>query len=124
MIAADSSSLIALFRGDGGPDVQLLDRALDQAIVVLPPVVVTEILSFPPLKEEVARLVRALTVLEVLPGFWQRAARIRARILARGLRARLADTLIAQSCLDHGVPLITRDRDFQHFADHADLTLL
>jgi predicted nucleic acid-binding protein len=36
--------------------------------------------------------------------------------LAKGLKARLADTLIAQSCLDHGVPLITHDTDFRHFA--------
>ena len=45
MIAADSSSLIALFRGDDGPDVPLLDRALHQGIVVLPRVVLAEMLS-------------------------------------------------------------------------------
>jgi predicted nucleic acid-binding protein len=27
----------------------------------------------------------------------------------------LADTLIAQACLDHEVPLVTRDPDFRHF---------
>lgn len=124
MIAADSSSLIAWFRGDDGPDAILLDQALDRGLVVLPPVVVTEVLSDPALDEGTARLVRAVSVLEVQPGFWERTARIRALILAMGLRARLADSLIAQSCLDHGVPLITRDRDFRHFADHTDLVLL
>ena len=124
MIAADSSSLIAWFRAHDGPDVHLLDQALDRGVIVLPPVVLGEILSYPALNEEVARLIRALSVLEVHPGFWERTALIRARILALGLRARLADSLIAQSCLDHGVPLIARDRDFQHFADHADLVLL
>ena len=124
MIAVDSSSLIAWFRGEDGPDLLLLDQALDRGLVVLPPVVVTEVLSDPALDEETVRVVRALSVLEVQPGFWERTARIRALILALGLRARLADSLIAQSCLDHGVPLITRDRDFRHFADHTDLVLL
>ena len=124
MIAADSSSLSALFRGDDGPDVELLDQALDQGIVVLPPVVLTEILSYPALDPGGADLIRDLSLLETHPGFWERAARLRAGILVLGLRARLADTLISQSCLDHEVPLITRDRDFRHFAEHSRLVLL
>lgn len=35
VIAADSSSLSALLRGNDGPDVELLDQALDPGIVVL-----------------------------------------------------------------------------------------
>ena len=124
MIAVDSSSLSALFRGDDGPDVDLLDQALERGIVVLPPVVLTEMLSYPALDSEVADLVRDLSVLETHRGFWERAARLRAGILVLGLRARLADTLISQSCLDHEVPLITRDRDFRHLADHSGLVLL
>jgi hypothetical protein len=124
VIAVDSSSLSALFRGDDGPDVDLLDQALERGIVVLPPVVLTEMLSYPALEPEVADLVRDLSVLETHRGFWERAARLRAGILVPGLRARLADTLISQSCLDHEVPLITRDRDFRHFADHSGLVLL
>ena len=124
MIAADSSSLIAWFRGRDGPDVSLLDEALDRGVVVLPPVVLAEVLSYPALRADVAGWIRALSVLEVLPGFWERTALTRARVLGLGLRARLADSLVAQSCLDHSVPLITRDSDFRHFAKHADLILL
>jgi predicted nucleic acid-binding protein len=36
-------------------------------------------------------------------------------VIGAGFKAKLADTLIAQSCLDHDVPLITRDGDFRHF---------
>jgi predicted nucleic acid-binding protein len=36
----------------------------------------------------------------------------------------MGDVLVAQSCLDHKVPLITRDRDFRHFARLAGLKLL
>ncbi len=57
-----------------------------------------------------------IPVLELKPGFWERAGRLRARVIAAGHKARLADSLIAQSCLDHGVPLVTRNRDFRHFA--------
>jgi predicted nucleic acid-binding protein len=35
----------------------------------------------------------------------------------------LADSLIAQSCLDHDVELLTRDPDFATFADLAGLKL-
>lgn len=47
-----------------------------------------------------------------------------AKLMTKKLRARLADALIAQSCLDHEIPLITRDRDFQNFAKYAGLNLL
>jgi len=45
-------------------------------------------------------------------------------VIAKKRRARLADTLIAQSCLDHDVALVTRDGDFRHFARVARLKLL
>ena len=124
MIAVDSSSLIAYLCGDEGNDVDWLEQALALNQVVLPPVVLTEILSDPKLDRRVSRLLRELPVLEVLPGFWERAASTRARILASRRRAPLADTLISQSCIDHQAPLITRDRDFRHFAEYAGLELI
>jgi predicted nucleic acid-binding protein len=42
---------------------------------------------------------------------------------AKRLKAKVADTLIAQSCIDHDVALITRDGDFRHFAKHCGLKL-
>ena len=124
MIAVDSSSLIAFFAGDEGRDVDWLDQALALKQAALPPVVLTEILSAPGIDRGAADLLRGLPVLDIRPGFWERAAETRARILAKRLRARLADTLIAQTCIDHRVPLVTRDRDFRHFSAHAGLDLL
>ena len=49
------------------------------------------------------------------PGYWERAGRLRALAIGGGHKAKLADTLIAQACLDHDVPLVTRDSDFRHF---------
>jgi predicted nucleic acid-binding protein len=48
---------------------------------------------------------------------------LRGKVLAKGLRARLADALIAQSCIDHRVPLVTRDDDFRHFVALGGLRL-
>lgn len=124
MIAVDTSSLIAFLRGESGQDVETVDEVLQFNQAVLPPVVLSEVLSAPGLDRRVSRLVRQLPLLEVSPGFWERAGLIRAKLLAKRLRARLADTLIAQSCVDHRVPLVTRDSDFRHFAKHAGLQLL
>jgi len=49
--------------------------------------------------------------------------RRRPRLLAREQRVRLADTLIAQSYIDHGGRLVTRDADFRHFTRVAGLRL-
>jgi hypothetical protein len=45
-------------------------------------------------------------------------------VLAKRRKARLGDALIAQSCIDHGIALLTRDRDLRAFADAAGLDLL
>lgn len=124
MIAIDTSSFIAFLSGGKGGDVEAVDRALELEQAVLTPVVLVEILSDPELNRRVARLIKKLPVLEIQSGFWERAAETRAAILKRRLRARLADTLIAQSCIDHRTPLITRDSDFRHFASSAGLELV
>lgn len=124
MIAVDTSSLIAFLGGSAGADVELIDVALARRQAVLPPVVLTEVLSDPGLDDEVRASLHDLPILEIVDGFWQRAGALRAAVLKTGRRARIADALIAQSCLDHRVPLITRDRDFRHFARLARLDLI
>ena len=61
---------------------------------------------------------------QLRPGYWQRAGELRAKVLAKRRKARLGDALIAQSCIDHGIPLLTRDRDFRAFAEAAGLDLV
>ena len=124
MIAADTSTWIAYLQSGRGDDVNLLERALDDRQVVMPPVVLTELLSDAKLPAIVAENLRQLPLLEIADGYWQRAGELRARVLTRQKRARLGDALIAQSCLDRAIPLLTRDRDFRAFADAADLDLL
>ncbi|PYM49448.1 MAG: hypothetical protein DME14_08505 [Candidatus Rokuibacteriota bacterium] len=124
MIAIDTSSFVAYLSGAAGPDVDAVGLALEHAQAALPPVVLTELLSDPKVSEPVKGLFMQLPMLEVADGFWQRAGLLRARLLARGRRARLADTLIAQACLDHDLPLVTRDSDFRHFVELAGVRLV
>jgi predicted nucleic acid-binding protein len=104
--------------------VELLDRALQDRQVLMAPVVLTELLSDPKLAPEVSRTFSELPLIEVTQGYWQRAGKLRAKVLAKRRKARLGDALIAQSCIDRRIPLLTRDRDFQAFAGAAGLDLL
>ncbi len=124
MIAVDTSTWIAFLQGDGGEDAQLLDTALEDRQVLMAPVVLTEVLSDPNLPADVAQTLTQLPLIEIRPGYWQRAGALRAKVLAKRPKARLGDALIAQSCIDRGIPLLTRDRDFRAFAEAAGLDLV
>lgn len=124
MLAADTSSFIAFLEGAAGPDVELLDQALDQKQVCLPPAVLAELLSDPKLPANVAQFLAELPLLDVSEGYWQRVGLLRSRVLKEKRKARLADSLVAQSCLDHELALITRDRDFKNFARAVGLRVL
>jgi predicted nucleic acid-binding protein len=124
MTCVDTSTWIAFLQGKRGEDTDLLDQALADKQVVMVPVVLTEILSDPKLDPEVRRTLAGLPLLELRDGFWERAGRLRAGVLAMRRKARLGDALIAQTCLDHQTPLITRDRDFRAFAAAADLKIV
>src|ERR1017187_5546834 len=124
MIAADTSTWVAFLEGSAGEDVKLLDRALEDRQVVMVPVVLTELLSDPKLPSGVAETLSEVPSVEIESGYWQRAGGMRAKVLARRRKARLGDALIAQGCIDGGVPLLTRDRDFKAFAEAAGLDLV
>ena len=124
MIAADTSTWIAFFQGAAGRDVDLLDRALADRQVLMPPVVLTELLSDPKAPSMVRATLAELPLLQVAEGFWQRAGELRSKVLAKRRKSRVGDALIAQACIDSSIPLITRDRDFRAFAEVADLDLV
>jgi len=104
--------------------VEALEAALTDRVVCLPPVVLTELLSDPKTPDKVAGFLRRFPVLATTDGYWERAGELRRRVIASRRKARLADTLIVQSCLDHETPLIARGRDFRNFARVAPLKLV
>jgi predicted nucleic acid-binding protein len=124
MIAADTSTWIAFLEGGKGEDAQLLDKALEDRQVLMVPVVLTELLSDPKLPSAVAETLAEVPMIEIEAGYWQRAGILRAKAIAKRRKARLGDALIAQTCIDRGIPLVTRDRDFRAFADAAGLDLV
>ncbi len=115
MIAADTSAWIDFAKGMESAGSVALDRALRDGTLVLPTPVRFEILSGPGLTPDAREAVTQLPILEVVAGFWERAADMRRAILLAGNKARGMDCLIAQNCIDHGVPLIANDVDFRHF---------
>ncbi len=123
MIAADTSTWIAFLEGSSSEDARLLDRALEDRQVVMVPVVLTELLSDPKLPSAVAQTLAAVPMIEIEPGYWERAGLLRSKALAKRHKARLGDALIAQTCIDRGIALLTRDRDFRAFANVAGLHL-
>jgi len=124
MIAADTGTWVVFLEGGAGEDAQLLDRALEDRQVLMVPVVLTELLSDPKLPSGVAETLSEVPLVEIASGYWQRAGALRAKVLAKRRKARFGDALIAQSCIDGGVPLLTRDRDFRTFAEAAGLDLV
>ncbi len=123
MIAVDTSSFIAYLSGASGRDVLAVETALAEHQVCLPPAVLSELLSDPRLGRPLIDLLVELPLLTISDGYWQRVGELRARVVARRRRAPLADALIAQSCVDHEVPLVTRDADFGSFAKVSSLRI-
>jgi predicted nucleic acid-binding protein len=123
MIAADTSTWIAFLEGSVGEDVRLLDRALEDRQVVMIPAVLTELLSDPKLPAAVSQTLLDIPLIETDAGYWQRAGLLRAKILRKRRKARLGDALIAQTCIDGRISLLTRDRDFRTFASATGLDL-
>ena len=124
MICADTSSVVALLKGDTGRDVDVVRSGLVDGTLVLAPASVSELLSDPAITPRLESSLLSIPHLDVTPGYWERVGRLRARLMRQRFRPKLADSLIAQSCLDHGVPLVSRDRDFSAFEKFAGLRLV
>jgi predicted nucleic acid-binding protein len=124
VIAADTSTWVAFLEGGSGDDTEALDQALEDRQVVMVPVVLTELLSDSDLPPDVSETLLQVPQTDIRPGFWKRAGMLRAEVLATRRRARLGDALIAQTCIDARVVLLTRDRNFRAFVEAAKLDLV
>jgi predicted nucleic acid-binding protein len=72
----------------------------------------------------VAETLAQIPMIEVKSGYWVRAGQLRAKVLSMRRKARLGDALVAQSCIDANVTLVTRDADFIAFSDNAELEIV
>jgi predicted nucleic acid-binding protein len=115
LIVADSSVLIPWAEGNPTDKTRLLRFHMQQRTLRVAPVSITELLSAPNLRPEVRLVAETLDLLELRDGYWARTGLLRGRCIAAGGRARIADALIAQACLDADLPLLTNDADFEVF---------
>lgn len=113
--------MIAWLQGDAGADIVRLEEALISKKLALPPTAAAELLSWPKASPSLRSTLARLNNLTITDGFWERAGESRRILLQHGFKAKFADSLIAQCCIDAGVPLIERDEDFRHFAAHCGL---
>lgn len=115
MIAIDTSSLRRWSRREPGEDVRMAREAILSGEAALPPIVLTEALSSPAVEAGFVAFVLTLPLLPIDGDYWKRAGDLRRSVLETGRKAKLADALIAQACIDNNTALITHDADFRHF---------
>ena len=123
MIAADTCVVIDFFQGKDTASTRALRWTMECNTLTLPPLVLAELFSNPSALKEAKTIAASVVLLEILPGYWQRAGLLRAKIRKMGLKANIGDALIAQSCIDHVVPLLTTDKDFRHYVNAGGLAL-
>ena len=124
MIAVDTNVAIYYFSGKETKEVFFLQELFENCLAVFPPLVITELLSDPWISNKTIDFISSAPQIELKNGFFERAGRLRAKLLRRGLKARTADSLIAQSCIDSNVKLLTNDKDFLNFQRYCGLQLV
>lgn len=109
-----------------GRPVPLLEDALSLGTVVLPPLVVSELVSGAREDSDRAALVdllEDLAIHETPREHWVRVGELRRRMIAAGHAVSTPDAHVAQCALDRDAPLLSRDRAFVRVARHAPLRL-
>ncbi|MHA1540835.1 MAG: PIN domain-containing protein [Alphaproteobacteria bacterium] len=124
MISCDTSTFIAYFQNEKARDTKLLFDALGEKKLKISPVVMSELLSAKNLTKKEEEIIFLIPTFKLKKDYWIRVGQSRRFLLQKKLKANMSDALIAQSCIDHNVPLITRDKDFRHYAKHCGLKLV
>ncbi|MSP62179.1 MAG: PIN domain-containing protein [Myxococcales bacterium] len=124
-LVVDSSSWISYF--DGGAGDSLIDDALAEGRVWLPPVVVAELLSgrmSSRQRREIESLLADLPLCALDFPHWVRVGLLRATLLAKGVSISTPDAHVAQCALDLGALLLSEDGIFGHVARLVPLRLV
>ncbi len=115
-LVVDTSSWVSYF---AGRDSGLIDEALAEGRVLLPPVVAAELMSGTLRPGELARLEDFLSNLELCRhdlSHWFRVGRLRAELRRMGLSVSTPDAHVAQCALDSNGLLLTEDGVFAKIA--------
>jgi predicted nucleic acid-binding protein len=133
MIVVDTSVWIDYFADRDTPQVQHLQRCLDDGVngdeVALTDIVLTEILQGLRTDGDVQRVDERLSVFATLQlrdlSDFRRAAALYRSARRQGVAVRrTSDCLIASVCIREQVPLLHADSDFDHLARVTDLSIV
>ncbi len=128
MIVVDTAVWAAYFNGEHTALVARLDQALrTEEDIALLPVILTEVLQGFRSDSGFARardLLLAMLLVAPSPATHVAAAALFRRLRARGATIRgTIDCIIAQTCIDGELQLLSPDIDFVRIAEHAPLDL-
>ena len=126
MILVDSSVWIDYFSGNDSPEADFLDHILGKRAVAIGDLILTEVLQgFRHEKDyKIARsLLEELTLLELLGEKMAiKSADNFRKLRQQGITIRkTADVIIASYCIEHNLPLLFSDKDFQPFVERLGL---
>ena len=122
-LVIDTSSWIAWLSGAGAA---IVEPALEQGRVHLPPVVAAELLSGRLSARErraLAELLDDLPLVQADRAHWYRVGRLRSRLRERGLSVSTPDAHVAQCALDLDAALLSEDAIFSKVTPHLPLRL-
>lgn len=121
MILVDTSVWIDWLRKGTHPATRKLDRLVDEADLALSPVVLQELLMGARGEAQLAELCMYFEVIPLLMptrSTYVDAGALYARCRWAGITPRSPhDCLIAQTAIEHAVPLLHDDRDFERIAE-------
>ena len=126
MIFVDSSVWIDYFNGKITPQTDWLDHLLGTQLVATGELILTEVLQGFRADNDYQQAKTLLLTLEQLPMLsntiaLQSADHFRT-LRKRGITARKTiDVLIATYCIEHQLPLLFADKDFEPFCQHLGL---
>ncbi len=126
MILVDSSVWIDYFRGVASPETDRLDRLLQDELVAIGDLILTEVLQGFDRDRDFNRAQKFLTTLTIVElggkEIALRAAKNYRKLRGLGVTPRKTiDTIIATRCIESDLPLLYSDRDFDPFVERLGL---
>jgi predicted nucleic acid-binding protein len=124
LVAADSSALIEFFQGRKTKDAKLVEKAIKEGVLALPWIVLSEMLMIENLSLEIKEALSKLTILQPSCNYSKNLAKVRLKMQASKFNANLTQCLVATSCLESNIALISVNRNYLGFAKLLKLKLL
>jgi predicted nucleic acid-binding protein len=126
VILVDSSVWIDYFRGVASPETDRLDRLLEEELIAIGDLILTEVLQGFDRDRDFNNAQKFLTMLTIVElggkEIALRAAKNYRKLRALGVTSRKTiDTIIATRCIESDLPLLYSDRDFDPFVERLGL---